>query len=247
MRGPAAAVILAAGAGVRMGAGVNKAFLPLAGAPILAWSVRALAGRPDVGLLGVVGAPGELKRCQEVAGEAAPGRPLRVVPGGRSRQESELRGLEAIEPDIRGGDVSMVLVHDAARPFAAPGEVDRLLAAARRTGAAILAVQAAALGTAGPGGRLETLERGLWLAQTPQAFAAAALLDAERGASAAGFEATDTAAVAEWAGLPVEVVPGTPRNLKITSPEDLAVASRMAAYLARGEAAVPGELVPLPI
>lgn len=236
-----AALVLAAGAGARLGAGLNKALLPLGGAPILAWSVRSLAAHPEVDRVVVVGAEGELQRCREVAEGACRGAALSVVAGGATRQESERRGLECLfgqgEPTA-----SWVLVHDAARPFVTRADLDRLLSAVARTGGALLAVPAGPLARLGEGGTLAALERGLWLAQTPQGFRAAPLLEAHRRAAAARVAATDTAAVAEWAGLPVEVVAGSPGNLKITLPADLRTAERAAERLRgpfRGPAGPP--------
>ncbi len=120
----------------------------------------------------------------------------------------------------------MVLIHDAARPFVAAGEIDDLIDAARGCGAAILAAPADGDGillqTAE--GRLEDPPAGLWAALTPQAFDARIVLEAHRAAEAEGFEGTDTASVVERRGTAVHVVEGSRRNIKITTREDLRLA-----------------------
>jgi 2-C-methyl-D-erythritol 4-phosphate cytidylyltransferase/2-C-methyl-D-erythritol 2,4-cyclodiphosphate synthase len=140
--------------------------------------------------------------------------------GGATRQASVRAGLEALSsrsPDI-------VLVHDAARPFASADLIGRAVAAAEKTGAAIPVLPVTdTVKRLGPDGTIEkTIDRGpLRLVQTPQAFAFDALLDAHRRAAAKGRDDfTDDAALAEWAGMTVSVFAGEPGNIKLTTPED---------------------------
>jgi 2-C-methyl-D-erythritol 4-phosphate cytidylyltransferase/2-C-methyl-D-erythritol 2,4-cyclodiphosphate synthase len=165
------------------------------------------------------------------------------VLGGATRQRSVLNGLRALAPLSPAN----VLIHDAARPFVTRDIVDRVLDALSRSPGAIAAVPLAdTLKRAGSGRRIEaTLGRaGLWRAQTPQGFRFADILAAHERALAAGREdLTDDAAVAEWAGIPVELVEGSESNVKLTTSEDLASAARgLESAPAPGTAPAPGEV-----
>jgi 2-C-methyl-D-erythritol 4-phosphate cytidylyltransferase len=167
-------------------------------------------GHPAVGPVVLVGDRGELA-------EAAGGR-VPIVPGGRTRHDSERNGLMALDAAVRRGDVGTVLVHDAARPFVTPGEIDRLLAEVARSGAAILAarVDASALALVEDDGSWCRPPGPLWAAQTPQGFDAGLALDAHRRAGEDGFEGTDTASVVQRIGHRVHLVEGSRANVKIT-------------------------------
>lgn len=222
-----AAIVLAAGAGRRMGAGTNKVLLPLRGRPILARTLDAFESHPSVDRVVLVGAERELEQLRhEVVAPFGFRKVTGLVAGGETRHESERNGLEALAGDIAVGGVRIALVHDAARPLVSSGEIDRVIAAARQGGAAILALpmEDPALVALTGDGTPEPPPAGLWAAQTPQAFDARLILDAHRKAAAAGFEATDTASVAERLGCQVKVVMGSRANIKITTAEDLAVA-----------------------
>ncbi len=147
--------------------------------------------------------------------------------GGATRQASVRAGLEALAP--RKPDI--VLIHDAARPFASAGLIARAIAAAEKTGAAIPALPVTdTVKTVDADGHVDkTLDRNtLRLVQTPQGFAFPAILDAHRRAHAKGREDfTDDAALAEWAGMKVSVFAGEPGNIKITNAEDFARAEAM--------------------
>jgi 2-C-methyl-D-erythritol 4-phosphate cytidylyltransferase len=219
---PAAVVVLAAGAGSRVGAPVNKVLLPLRGRPVLAWSVAAVLAVPDVRRVVLVVRDGEQ---DDVAAALAPhlggDDEVLVVAGGESRHESEWAALRALAPDIRSGAVEVVAIHDAARPLAGTPLFEAVLAAAREYGGAIPVVALTGLvGRDGhrPPGALAGV-------QTPQAFRAPELLGAYEQAAAEGFRGTDTAScVARYGALPVAAVAGSARNLKITFPEDVGVA-----------------------
>ncbi|HKB49610.1 MAG TPA: 2-C-methyl-D-erythritol 4-phosphate cytidylyltransferase, partial [Ktedonobacterales bacterium] len=155
-----------------------------------------------------------------------------VVAGGASRHQSEERALAALRPQIEAGALDLLLIHDGARPFVAPDDVARLIAAARTTGGAVLASALApdeVVARVGADGTLAAMygPDELWRAQTPQAFDAAALLSAYERAHADGFEGTDTAASFERLGRAVAIVPGSPDNFKITTPHDLRRAERL--------------------
>ncbi|MDX6555903.1 MAG: 2-C-methyl-D-erythritol 4-phosphate cytidylyltransferase [Miltoncostaeaceae bacterium] len=218
----ATAVVLAGGAGVRMGTDVPKALLPLAGRPMLAWSVVAMAAAPEVTRLVVVAPAGleaDVARALDgLAGVSA------VVGGGSSRPRSVRAGLAAA-PEEDGP----VLVHDAARPLLTPALVAAVLAGLEGADGAIAAAPLAdTLKRAGEDGAIAcTVDReGLWRAETPQAFLLSTLRDAIARADAAGVLdlATDCASLVEAAGGRVRLVPSAEPNLKVTTPLDLAVA-----------------------
>ena len=221
---PAAVVILAAGSGSRVGAEVNKVLLPLGDAPVLAWSVRDVLAVPDVRRLVLVVRPGEEEAVAEAVTPYLGDREVLVVPGGASRHASEWQALRVLAADIESGELDVVAIHDGARPLAGTALFERTLAAAREHGGAIPVVALTSLLTA-DARAVPGTPAGV---QTPQAFRAADLLAAYRCAEADGFEGTDTASCLErYADLPVAAVPSTPLNLKITFPEDVALAARL--------------------
>jgi 2-C-methyl-D-erythritol 4-phosphate cytidylyltransferase/2-C-methyl-D-erythritol 2,4-cyclodiphosphate synthase len=210
------AILAAGGSGQR--AGAAKQWLVLGGETVLRRSARALAGSEAVDALVAVVPPGEEGRGEaELAGLGKPGR---AVAGGAARADSVRNGLAAAE------GAAVVLVHDAARPFATAALADRVAAAAAAGGAALAALPATdtvkrAASQADP--RVaETLDRRvLWLAQTPQGFRRDLLLSAYEAAGPEASQATDECALVERLGAPVALVAGEPGNFKITSPEDI--------------------------
>ena len=230
MPSPTVAILVAAGAGVRMGAGVPKALMPLAGRPMLAWSVAALERSGRIDALVVVAPPG---REDEVGAAVSTAVPLTVVPGGDSRADSVRLGLAAAP-----AGAGTVLVHDAARPLLSPELVGAVLDAAEGADGAIAAAPVVdTLKRAGEGGVIDaTLPRqGLWGAQTPQAFAAAVLRGAVERAATEGAlgAATDCASMVEAAGGRVRLVESGGPNLKVTTPADRALAEAVLAARAR--------------
>jgi 2-C-methyl-D-erythritol 4-phosphate cytidylyltransferase len=221
---PAAVVILAAGSGSRVGADTNKVLLPLGDSTVLGHSVRAALAVPDVVRLVLTVRAGDEDAVRAAVAPLLGDREVRLVPGGATRHASEWRSLQALADDIDAGLLSAVAVHDGARPLAGPGLFEATLAAAREHGGALPVVEL-------PGLVDRNLRRavgGVVGVQTPQAFRAVPLLDAHRRAAADGYESTDTAACFErYADLPVVAVQGGATNLKVTFPEDLAVAERL--------------------
>ncbi|BDG06180.1 2-C-methyl-D-erythritol 4-phosphate cytidylyltransferase [Anaeromyxobacter oryzae] len=210
------AIVAAGGSGQR--AGVAKQWLVLGGETVLRRAARALAASEAVDALVAVVPAGEEGRAErELAGLGKPGR---VVAGGAARADSVRNGLAAAE------EAGVVLVHDAARPFASPALAGRVAEAAARDGAALAAVPVTdtvkrAAG-AEPPRVAETLDRRtLWLAQTPQGFRRALLLAAYEAAGAGASAVTDECALVERMGAPVTLVPGEAGNFKITAPEDV--------------------------
>jgi 2-C-methyl-D-erythritol 4-phosphate cytidylyltransferase len=222
---PAAVVILAAGAGQRVGADTNKVLLPLGDAPVLVWSVRDALALDDVRRVLVVVRPGQLEQVGDALSPHLGAAEVGVVEGGATRHASEWNALLALRPEIESGAVDVVAIHDGARPLAGAALFAATIGAARERGGAIPCVRLPGL-LALDGRALPPELDGV---QTPQAFRAAELLAAYRRAEDDGFDGTDTAGCwARYTDLPVVAVPSTPRNLKITFPEDLELAFRLA-------------------
>jgi 2-C-methyl-D-erythritol 4-phosphate cytidylyltransferase / 2-C-methyl-D-erythritol 2,4-cyclodiphosphate synthase len=218
IRGELVTAILAAG-GSGLRAGVAKQWLVVGGESVLRRSGRTLADCEAVDAIVAVVPPGEDARgAAELDGL---GKPVRVVAGGAARADSVRNGLAAAE------GAAVVLVHDAARPFASAALAARVAEAALRDGAALAALPATdtvkRAGAGEPPCVAETLDRRtLWLAQTPQGFRRDLLLAAYAAAGVDAAAATDECALVERMGAPVTLVPGEPGNFKITGPEDVA-------------------------
>lgn len=235
----AAAVLLAAGAGSRVGARVenqpvNKVLLPVAGMAILARSVRTVLEVAGVHRIVLVVRPEDVDAVRDAVaphlydpdmGDHDRGdHELWVVQGGAERHGSEWQALKTLVAEIENGELDVVAIHDAARPLA-PASLWRTVidAAAQHGGAIPMAPTPRLLRR---DGRLAP--RGLVGVQTPQAFRAAELLAAHRRADADGFVGTDTAACLEkYADLTVVGVPSTATNLKVTFPEDVRLAEEL--------------------
>lgn len=213
-----AAIVVAAGPGTRLAAGMPKAFVPLAGRPLVAHALSTLLAVPAICEAIVVVPPGMEEEARRVltAGEG-PLRAVRVVHGGAERQQSVRRGLEAV------GGAELVAIHDAARPFVSRAAIEAAIETASQHGAAIVAVRATdTVKLVDAEGRIESTPPRVrtWLAQTPQVFR----LDLIRAAHAqAGDDAsaTDDAMLVERLGHRVRVVAGEAANRKITTPDDL--------------------------
>jgi len=260
------AIIPAAGSGRRMGGGTPKQFQPLAGVPVLIHTLRLFAAEPQVDEIVVAAPPDHLEATWRLVREYGVEKVTRVVPGGRERQESVWRALQAVTSRPR-----VVVVHDAARPLLSPAGLRGILAAASRYPALTMGIPvkdtikvaevpaggvvpvhgagapggpgpAGGAGAAGGGGGsgggeagglpqvVRTLPREtLWAVQTPQVFHASLLERAHRQALADGFVGTDDAVLVERLGEPVAIYPGEPENLKLTTPEDWALAEAILA------------------
>ena len=219
-----AAVVVAAGRGTRTGGDLPKQFRRIGGEPMLRRTLSMLVEHPLVGAVQpVIGAFD--RDLYDAASAGLPTLPPAI--GGATRQASVRAGLEA----LAARPPELVLVHDAARPFATPALIARAIEAARKTGAAVPGVPVAdTVKRVDADGAVEaTLPREhLRLIQTPQAFAFAPLLEAHRRAAALGRDDfTDDAALAEWAGMKVNVFAGEPGNSKVTHEEDFVRAEAM--------------------
>jgi 2-C-methyl-D-erythritol 4-phosphate cytidylyltransferase/2-C-methyl-D-erythritol 2,4-cyclodiphosphate synthase len=218
----ALALVVAAGRGERFGGPRPKQYADLAGRPLLHHSLVALAGHPDIAGVRAVINMDDLALYESAASRLDL---LEPVAGGASRQDSARLGLESLADHAP----ERILIHDGARPLVPAAVIDRVLGALDRAPGAIAALPLTdTLKREENGLSAGTVARaGLWRAQTPQGFRYPAILAAHR--KAVGAELTDDAAVAERAGLAIALVHGSPRNLKITTPDDL---ERAEAYLA---------------
>jgi 2-C-methyl-D-erythritol 4-phosphate cytidylyltransferase/2-C-methyl-D-erythritol 2,4-cyclodiphosphate synthase len=232
-------LIPAAGAGKRMGSAIPKQYLPLAGRPVIAHTLDIFLQHPRIaGLVVIVG--GEDEWWPEIAARLAPAKPLWVAEGGAERCHSVSNGLEALRGHAHPND--WVLVHDAARPCLIDADLDRLLDQLTDdpVGGLLAAPVRDTLKQADGTGRVATtVDRSqLWHALTPQMFRLELLHESLRSALAQGLLVTDEAAALEAAGFSPRLIEGRADNLKITRPEDLALAEF---YLARKQRMKDGE------
>jgi 2-C-methyl-D-erythritol 4-phosphate cytidylyltransferase len=234
---PAAGVVLASGSGTRVGGELNKVYLPLAGRRVVGWSLRAFAQVAGIGALVVVIREQDRRLAEEVLAdvslhESLAGRPVDIVTGGTTRQESELMALLHLADRIDAGRINAVLIHDAARPLVRPALVEAVLSATHENGGAIPGLARTDLVAVAPDGA-SVAEGDLGrvvTVQTPQGFPAAPLLAAYRAAARDGFVGTDTAAcMARYSAVVTHCIPGDEDNLKITYPYDVAIAERLLA------------------
>lgn len=223
-----AAIVPAAGLGTRMGAETPKQFLELDGVPLVMFTLRRLAACEAIAEFIIATRAEDVTSLAERVAQQRLGRPVRVVRGGGTRQESVANALAEVPPDTE-----IVLVHDAVRPFVTREQIEQVIAEARKCRAAILGIPAmdtvkevkraclpedVALITA-------TIPRErVVLAQTPQAFSYALLKEAFARAQQDGVTASDEAGLVERLGHDVHVVLGSERNLKITRPADMDLA-----------------------
>ena len=226
-----AGIVLAAGAGTRVGNSRNKVYLPLGGRRIVTWSLELFRQVPSIGRLVLVVRDNDRELVGEILDREFPDVPVDVVTGGETRHESEYRALLHLADDIRRGEIDIVLVHDAARPLTPVRVVEEVLATAMRTGGAIPALPLEDVAGVDEAGRISESDRtDLIRVQTPQAFRSSQLLAAYEAAASDGFAGTDTASCVErYEGVAVHVVAGDPRNLKVTYADDLFMAELMLA------------------
>jgi 2-C-methyl-D-erythritol 4-phosphate cytidylyltransferase/2-C-methyl-D-erythritol 2,4-cyclodiphosphate synthase len=219
-----AAVVVAAGQGLRFGGDKPKVLAPLAGRPLLYWSLAAFARHPLVAETVLVVPPG---RGTEFLAALNLDFPVVLAEGGEYRTQSVASGLAATDPNA-----TIVLVHDGARPLVTGPEIAEVIKLASRGGAAILAIPCQdTLKRITSSRRVDyTVNRAdVWRAQTPQGFKRAVLVKALSSAEGDPERATDEAILAEWQGKIVLIACGSPKNIKITYPEDLLMAESLMA------------------
>lgn len=222
----AAAILVAGGAGSRMQAGLNKVFIEIDGRSILERSLDLFESSSLVDDVVLVARQADLPTCESLRGRFP--KLSAIVAGGDIRHRSEFAGVRALAARIDAGEVDSVLVHDAVRPFASHRLIERLLAGLDRTVGCVPGLLLDETTVQVEAGWISGYPRNLWAVQTPQAFQATWLLEAHNKAARQGFVGTDTASVVEWAGGDVSVIEGEPDNIKITTPEDLDRAQRIA-------------------
>jgi 2-C-methyl-D-erythritol 4-phosphate cytidylyltransferase len=224
-----AAVVLAAGSGTRLGARdgeepLNKVLLPLDGIPILARSVRTVLEVVGVHRIVLVVRPEDREAVRQAVAPHLGAHDLWVVDGGVQRHDSEWQALRTLAADIEDDEIDVVAIHDAARPLAPESLWRQVIDTAAEHGGAIPVCPVPRLsyrdGSLAPNGLVGV--------QTPQAFRARDLLDAHRRANAEGFVGTDTSVCLErYTDSLVFGVPSTAANLKVTFPEDIALAETL--------------------
>ncbi|HJU28800.1 MAG TPA: 2-C-methyl-D-erythritol 4-phosphate cytidylyltransferase [Candidatus Binataceae bacterium] len=222
------AIIVADGSGLRLGLETPKAFAEIGGMTLVARALRTLASVEAVGEAVVTAPQGMESAMRSQAAISGLQVPIKIVPGGAERQDSVRIALELVS-----AEAEIVVVHDAARPFASRAMFAACIDAAARSGGAIVAVPLAdTLKRVEDGVISATIARtGLWQAQTPQAFRRGLLVEAHERAMSERIQATDDADLVERLGATVEVVQGSQLNLKITTPDDLRIAIALAPEL----------------
>lgn len=215
----ASALIAAAGAGERLGRGINKVFIEVAGKPILAHTVSVFESCEAVEEIIIITGESDIEAADELVGRFGFAKVRYIVAGGAQRQDSVLNGLERATCEI-------ITIHDAARPMVTVDMVDRSIAKAVEMGACIAAVPVIdTIKSAQDGIVAATVDRSfLYSVQTPQTFRADLLRSAYEQAYADGFYATDDAALVEQLGGKVAIVQGSYDNIKVTTPSDLHIA-----------------------
>jgi 2-C-methyl-D-erythritol 4-phosphate cytidylyltransferase len=222
--GAAVFVVLAGGSGTRVGAGQNKVYLPVAGRPVISWSLSWAADVPEVGRVVLVIRPEDEDAAAAAVKAAGLTGVVEVINGGRTRHRSEQAALDHLSGAIGAGEIDVVAIHDGARPLSGPELLQQVIQVAAAHGGAVPTVPETSAWPIDAEGRLRPpdADHGLHRVQTPQAFRAVALLAAYAAALRVGTEGTDTSAALEGhAGLQVVAVPGRPENLKVTFAEDL--------------------------
>ena len=218
------AVIPAAGSGTRMGSDRAKQFLELDGMPLLAVTLKTFQCCPHVNAIILVVPPADTDKCRkEIVERFGLDKVIEVVPGGKRRQDSVRLGLEAAN-----GGYGLAVIHDGVRPLIDKDFIGRVVTAARTHRAVITGVPVKETIKEVNSRRevLNTLDRGrLWLIQTPQVFCYEDILTAHQEALRKGWEeATDDSLLIEKIGIPVKMVEGLEKNIKVTTPHDLQVA-----------------------
>ena len=213
------AIIVAAGKGTRMGPGVDKLFLEVAGRPVVAHTWQRFNDAASIGELIIVVRAGMQDDFAELAGQFGFSKPFRLVAGGAERQDSVWNGLEALSPAAE-----IVAIQDAARPCTSEQLIADTIAAARETGAAVAGQPVTDTIKETTDGRTiaRTLDRSrLWSMQTPQTFRVDVIRRAFLEMRRRGLAVTDDTAACELIGQPVRLIAGQTPNPKVTVPGDL--------------------------
>lgn len=216
-----AAMVTAGGVGLRMGSPVPKQYLRLNGIPILSRTLMAFDGHPLIDFIVVTVPGGDETFCmEEIVKPFSLKKVLKIVSGGRTRQESVYRGLQEVK------ESHLVAIHDGVRPMVSAETISRTLYAAESMGAALACRPIRETVKRKVGKMLETIPRSdMWLAHTPQTFRTDLILHAHLIAGQDHFEGTDDASLVERIGHPVEIIEDAEYNVKLTTPRDMQFAS----------------------
>jgi len=217
------AIILAAGSGVRMQSTVNKHLLLLAGKPVIVHTLLAFERCAAIDSIVLVTSAENMAAYRTLIAEHNITKVSHIVLGGDTRQASAHNGLRA------AGDCDIVLLHDGARPLIAQREIEAVIRDAAEYGGAVVAVPAKDTTVRAREGFIETqLDRStLWQVQTPQGFRATVIREAYEAAARDGVQSTDDTGLVTRLGGRVKITPGSYANIKITTPEDLAMAQAL--------------------
>jgi 2-C-methyl-D-erythritol 4-phosphate cytidylyltransferase len=217
------AIVVAAGKGTRMNAGISKQFLPLRDKPILVYTLQCFEHATNVDEVILVCGNEDNTMCREVIHAYSLSKVKQIVIGGEERQDSVFRGLQAALGE-------WVLIHDGVRPLLSSVLIDQLIVEVQKKEAVVLAVPVkdTIKLVDDKGVVLSTPPRkSLWAIQTPQAFRLSALKKAYEYAYQRHFRGTDDASFMEYMGTPVHVIYGDYENIKITTPDDLSIAEAL--------------------
>lgn len=215
-------LIPAAGMGRRMGSDRNKLRLALLGKPLLAWTLMAAETAESIQWIGLIGQPEDWPDWETIIAKLAMKKPVQLIRGGITRQESVYNSLQALPPEAE-----KVLIHDGARCLGTSKLIDRCADAMANHPGLVAAVPVKdTIKVVGEAGFVQSTpnRNQLWAAQTPQGFEVRQLKQCHQSAQDQGLEVTDDAALFERFNLPVYIVPGEETNLKLTTPTDLAIA-----------------------
>jgi 2-C-methyl-D-erythritol 4-phosphate cytidylyltransferase len=227
------AIIVAGGKGIRMGAAVRKQYLLLAGKPIFCHTLEAFDACSCIEEIYLVVPPDDLNTCAEKwVSSLILHKTIHLVAGGLERQDSVYRGIQAVS----GQRCEIVVIHDAVRPFVSSRMIEDCVAETRISGACIVGMPVTETAKRVNVNQVEfTLDRNaIWMAQTPQAFDLNLIRTAHEKAGLDHFMGTDDAMLVERLGHKIRIIPGSRLNMKITSPEDLALAEGIIQRISSG-------------
>ncbi len=215
-------LIPAAGMGRRMGSQRNKLLLTLHGQPLLYWTLLAAQSCQSITWIGIMGQPVDFPDFNQILSQLNPSKPVHLIQGGTTRQESVYNGLQSLPSDAK-----KVLIHDGARCLVTPNLLDRCAESLLNCSGLIAAIPVKdTIKIVDNSGMIQsTPDRSqLWAAQTPQGFDVQLLKECHDQGKNLGWEVTDDAALFEKCNLPVRIVLGEETNLKITTPVDINIA-----------------------
>ncbi|QSJ16047.1 2-C-methyl-D-erythritol 4-phosphate cytidylyltransferase [Nostoc sp. UHCC 0702] len=215
-------LIPAAGIGKRMGSNRNKLLLEVRSQPIIAWTLKAAAAASAIEWIGIISQPTDWPDFKVILADLKLSKPVEFIQGGSTRQESVYNGLQALPPAAE-----QVLIHDGARCLATPDLLNSCAEVIRQCHGLIAAVPVKdTIKVVDENGIIQSTpdRQRLWAAQTPQGFDVKLLKQCHAEGVRQGWEVTDDAALFEMCGIEVQIVPGEETNLKVTTPQDLAIA-----------------------